>query len=408
MQARVDEEGRLILPQEVMSRLGLAPGAEVHLDESANTLRLRIPVSRLRKVYIEPTNACNLTCRTCMRNIWEMPTGMMSGATFAQILSGLRDFPRPLTVFFGGFGEPLSHPAIVEMVQQVKKLGASAELITNGTLLTEARARALIAAGLDVLWVSLDGATPESYADVRLGAVLPDVIHNIERFRDLRHPVHRPTPQIGIAFVAMKHNIDDLPEMLQLAKRLRASRFMITNVLPYTDEMRDEVLYKRLLNNGHYMSAPHFPTLHLPRMDTGTIHDVSALYDDWHVAFTGQQPVTATDRCPFIESGAVAVGWDGRVSPCLPLLYDHSGALNGIERSSRHYAAGNVNETALHTLWNSPEYVAFRQKVQEFDFSPCAICVGCNLSEKNEEDCYGSTFPTCGGCLWAQGIIQCP
>jgi hypothetical protein len=28
--------------------------------------------------------------------------------------------------------------------------------------------------------------------------------------------------------------------------------------------------------------------------------------------------------------------------------------------------------------------------------------------ERYEEDCYGNTFPACGGCLWAQGVIQCP
>jgi len=27
----------------------------------------------------------------------------------------------------------------------------------------------------------------------------------------------------------------------------------------------------------------------------------------------------------------------------------------------------------------------------------------CNL-----EDCFGNSAPTCGGCLWAQGLIQCP
>ena len=30
--------------------------------------------------------------------------------------------PKP-TVFFGGFGEPLSHPGIVDMVARVKALG---------------------------------------------------------------------------------------------------------------------------------------------------------------------------------------------------------------------------------------------------------------------------------------------
>lgn len=42
------------------------------------------------------------------------------------------------------------------------------------------------------------------------------------------------------------------------------------------------------------------------------------------------------------------------------------------------------------------------------DYSPCHVCGGCQLLEKNEEDCYGNTFPACGGCLWAQGVIQCP
>ena len=41
-------------------------------------------------------------------------------------------------------------------------------------------------------------------------------------------------------------------------------------------------------------------------------------------------------------------------------------------------------------------------------FSPCHVCVGCSLLEKNEEDCGGNAYPTCGGCLWAQGSIQCP
>ena len=68
------------------------------------------------------------------------------------------------------------------MVAKVKALGATVELITNGTLLTQEMSGRLIEAGLDVLWVSLDGATPESYADVRLGAALPEVLANLGNF----------------------------------------------------------------------------------------------------------------------------------------------------------------------------------------------------------------------------------
>lgn len=33
---------------------------------------------------------------------------------------------------------------------------------------------------------------------------------------------------------------------------------------------------------------------------------------------------------------------------------------------------------------------------------------GCELRETNEADCYGNPFPTCGECLWAAGLVQCP
>jgi len=30
------------------------------------------------------------------------------------------------------------------------------------------------------------------------------------------------------------------------------------------------------------------------------------------------------------------------------------------------------------------------------------------MADMNEEDCFANPFPTCGGCLWAMGVIQCP
>jgi MoaA/NifB/PqqE/SkfB family radical SAM enzyme len=97
------------------------------------------------------------------------------------------------------------------------------------------------------------------------------------------------------------------------------------------------------------------------------------------------------------------LGW--HVSPCPALLHSSTEYLNGIERLSRRYVAGNVNKGPLREIWDALEYVTFEKKFA-FDFAPCALCDGCGLSENNEEDCYG-TISTCGGCLWAQGMIQC-
>jgi molybdenum cofactor biosynthesis enzyme MoaA len=76
-------------------------------------------------------------------------------------------------------GEPLAHPNIADMVSQIKSIGSSVELVTNGTLLSKRLSEDLIDAGLDGLWISLDGATPESYKDVGLGAALPEVLNNL-------------------------------------------------------------------------------------------------------------------------------------------------------------------------------------------------------------------------------------
>jgi MoaA/NifB/PqqE/SkfB family radical SAM enzyme len=407
----VDEAGRLDLPPETAVRYGLVPGAPVEIEEEAGSLRIRRPVTHLAKLYIEPTARCNLNCRTCIRNVWDEATGNMTDDTFSAILAGLRSFTPPPTIFFGGFGEPLSHLRIVEMVAAVKALGCTVELITNGVLLSEKMSRSLIEAEIDRLWVSLDGARPESYADVRLGAVLPDVLANIGRFSASR-PHKRPRrPELGIAFVAMRRNIADLPQVLNLGGRLGATRFLVTNVLPYTEEMRGEILYGRALSDVTYVASPWTPHVDLPKMDMDD-QIAHVLYQVMrsprNISFAGHNLDEANNRCPFIEAGSAAIGWDGRLSPCLPLLHDHTSYLNDRERQTPSYAVGRLSERSLQELWHSPEHITFRQRVRAFDFSPCTFCGGCDYSLGNEEDCYGNALPTCGGCLWAQGVIRCP
>ena len=409
--AEVDEHGRLVMPAEVAARYGLTPGARMRIEETGNNMRLHRASTHLAKVYIEPTNRCNITCRTCMRNIWDEKLGKMSEETFARILDGLQGIsPKPL-VFFGGLGEPLFHPKTIEMVERVKALGAPVELITNGILLNTERSRRLIDAGLDALWVSLDGAKPESYEDVRLGAEMPRVLENIETFCSLRRHTFRPMPELGVNFVAMKRNIADLPDVLSLARRLGARRFMVSNVLPYDAEMQKETLYTKSLIDIAYMPSQWLPRLNMPKMD---IDDqtrdafIGALRSGWNVTFAGNNLGGANDVCTFIESGSTTVGWDGSVSPCIPLMHTHTTFLRQRKRLVRRHVIGNLAERGLIDLWNDPGYVAYRERVQSFAFAPCSFCGGCDMVDSNEEDCLGNVFPACGGCLWAQALIQCP
>lgn len=409
--AEVDENGRLVMPAEIAQQYGLTPGARLRLDPGGNDFRLHRPVTHLAKIYIEPTNRCNIECRTCMRHNWDVEMGQMSAATFAAILAGLRRLQTPPLVFFGGIGEPLAHPRTPEMIAQVKETGATVEMISNGTLLDEKRSRQLIAAGLDVLWVSIDGARPESYADVRLGAELPTVLENLSRFRKLRRPSHHPRPELGIAFVAMKRNVADLPEVMAIGRRLRVNRFMVSNLLPHTAEMVDEILYQDTLNDIAYLPSPWLRRVSIPKMDFNELTReplLQAMSSGYNVTFAGSNLGSANDVCTFIESGSLTIGWDGRIAPCPPLLYNHNGYLRGYERASHAHILGNIRDHDLLELWLDPEYVAYRERVHRFAFAPCTSCGGCEDSRANDTDCFENPAPACGGCLWAQAVIQCP
>jgi MoaA/NifB/PqqE/SkfB family radical SAM enzyme len=417
-EADVDESGRLVLPASLVKKYGLNPGAKVCLEDNAHGVHLRRPVTQLARVYIEPTNRCNLECITCIRNSWDEPLGEMSSTVFSRIVQGLKAIPASPSVFLGGLGEPLSHPHIVDMVKDLKSTGSFVELITNGTLLSKDLSKQLIDAGLDMLWVSLDGATPESYKDVRLGAALPEVISNIQEFRHARWTKHYPTaldllcqPQLGIVFVAMKRNITDLPEVLSLAGRLGAMHFLVTNVLPYTREMEEEVLYSRAVADSIYTSAPLLRSLDFPKMDFGpTTREAfyHALRGDHSLTISGANFGERNNQCPFIEKGSMSFRWDGDASPCLALLHDHRAYVHKYERLLKRHTIGNVLGQSVTDIWNQPDYISFRKRIQAFNFSPCILCGGCEFFESNQEDCIGSPVPACGGCLWAQGIIRCP
>jgi MoaA/NifB/PqqE/SkfB family radical SAM enzyme len=406
----VDKQGRLILPAEIATLYGIQPGTQILLKEGSRGLLLQRPITQLAKVYIEPTSRCNLTCRTCIRNAWEEAQGDMSAETWSRVLENVKALPACPDVFFGGFGEPLLLTNIAEMVGQVKAIAGRVELITNGILLTKQLSYNLIEAGLDTLWVSVDGVTPESYADIRIGAELPKVLENIRSIAVLRHETTRRL-EIGISFVAMRRNIADLPALIHQGPKLGVSRFMITNAFPYTEEIHREMLDIRSVDGVDSIPSPWSPHIDLPRID---LNDASqeaifqTLRNRHNVHWNGVTLGQARGSCPFIERGACAISWDGNISPCLALMHSYPTFLNGQNRSVRRYILGNLVDRGFKSTWDAPEYLAFRKRVQEFDFSPCTWCGGCEMSEKNEDDCFSNIFPTCGGCLWAQGVIQCP
>ena len=415
--AHVDEHGNLILPADQVRGLGLQPGDSLPIEANGQGLLLRPPVTALHQVYVEVTNKCNLNCATCMRNVWDVQYGLMTDETFERILSGLQARSPKRDIFFGGYGEPLSHPRILTMIEQAKAQGHHVSLITNGILLNQETAHHLTELKLDMLWISLDGATPECYTDVRLGDLLPTVLENLKQFQLQKHLRFGDSPwsgypKLGIAFVAMQRNIQDLEAVIKLGTRLGAVEFSISNVLAHNQELhREELYFRSLYLDGNRYDQPSSPLIHLPVMDVNdrTANAILSLLKSANrLEFFGGRLTQNIDQCPFVERGSVSVRWDGKVSPCLPLMYTHKHFLAERERTSHEFFIGDLNQEDLTNIWNQAEYLELRKRLQEFDFSPCTFCNSCEMANANLEDCLGNTKPTCGGCLWAQGLIHCP
>jgi len=409
-EAMVKKNGSLILPPEITRQSGLAPGAKVDIVPENDHVIIHPNIHSLARVYIEPTSVCNLTCQTCIRNTWTEPLGYMEMGTFSRIVEQLKKFPHLQSVMFGGFGEPTAHKEILSMIRSVKSLGVKAEMVTNGTLLDEKMIQGLHDVRLDTLWISFDGADGASFEDIRKGASFRQVIGGLELLQKVtkksRHKI-----DLGIAFVVMRKNIEHLKNLDRLIWATGARMVSVSNVLPYTEEMESQMVCSHALTLETLADVDGRVDVSLPRLDvTDATKDafLSLFRGYYNLSIMGNKISTETQQCRFIKDRCTFIRWDGKVSPCMGLLHSHTAFLYGLPRTIDSYILGDVDSGNLFEIWNSTEYKEFREKVRAFEFSPCHLCGGCDYIEKNREDCFGNTFPACGGCLWAQGIIQCP
>lgn len=220
--AWISQDGHIQLP------ISLAAEQAALVVRTADGYRISLLRPDVKKVYLEVTTKCNFSCITCIRSSWQDELTHMSWETFKNIINSLKELPELTTVHFGGFGEPLMHPQIFDMLQAVKELGLKVEMITNGSYLREEILQQLIELKLDILYTSLDSSDEEEYNEIRPGANFKSVYHNIVRLQELKKEQKLTKPELGIEFVAMKKNFARLPNLIRLAWELDARQVIVT------------------------------------------------------------------------------------------------------------------------------------------------------------------------------------
>jgi radical SAM protein with 4Fe4S-binding SPASM domain len=119
------------------------------------------------------TYRCNLRCRFCYAgcNCTRRPAQShpdLDTAALKLVLDILSRDARVPSVSFTG-GEPTLREDLPHLIAHARELGLRVNLITNGTLLDDARVRRLVDAGLNSAQISLEGTTAATHDAITQG-----------------------------------------------------------------------------------------------------------------------------------------------------------------------------------------------------------------------------------------------
>ena len=205
-------EGTRVTPRRV---LNLALNRWEH-----RTLRAQLRSSPI-KLIVEVTNICNLGCPACFTGDGQQGRvrGHLSPELYAKTLDELA--PYLWRVEFCNWGEPLLGRNIYPMIAQATARGVSSLISTNFSVPFDAeKAEQLVASGLTILGVSLDGARQETYEKYRVCGKLDTVLRNCRLVLEAKRKLGAKTPKMIWSFHVFPHNVDDVEPARAMAAEL--------------------------------------------------------------------------------------------------------------------------------------------------------------------------------------------
>ena len=183
-------------------------------------------------VLVEVVNKCNLECIMCLSSHRKGPTKVISDDTIKKLLDEFEKNKLP-ALMFGAGEEPLMFTDIDKIWEKANSAGIMDIFIfTNGTLLNEEMREKILLHKVARVYISLDAATEETYAKVRLRNYdieddtigneklkileedsnrLQNIENNIKELIKLRNERNLQLPQIRVSYTVQyknKHEVE--------------------------------------------------------------------------------------------------------------------------------------------------------------------------------------------------------
>jgi MoaA/NifB/PqqE/SkfB family radical SAM enzyme len=335
--------------------------------EAVDAVRDSTPAGSPVCLYLETTNRCNLTCVTCPRTYEELePPADMSWDLFTSIVGQLPGLQRAV---LHGVGEPMLVKRLPDMVRYLKDRGIYVLFNTNGTVLNERNGRALIAAGLDELRVSLDAANAPSYVAVRGKNYFNRILRNVRAFRELQEREGASRPRVSAWLTGLKETIAELPEFVAVAADIGVKEVYLQRLVFFDRDAiglarPDQALYDRmsreeadLIEQAAALAKSH-----------GMTFSASGAASEPGVSLSRQDSASPWSMCrrPWTVMYVTA---NGRALPCCIAPF--------AQRGYENYTLGDATQQTLREIWNGNAYRSFREAL--LSDQPPSACAGCGL-----------------------------
>lgn len=307
-------------------------------------------VARPFGIVVDPSNVCQLSCPGCvhsqsseMLNRFDWPKATMAESRFARLLNQYG--PAAIGVYFCNYGEPLLNQKTPQFIRMAKGYLAATALSTSMSA-RRFDAEAYVRSGLDLMVLSIDGATQEVYERFRRRGNLALVLGNVGKLVDAKRRLGSGTPVLSWNFLAFQHNAHEIPAAERMARKLGVNVFRV--VRPFDVSWDDPEIrpaevkpYVKRLDWSSISNAPGnwnpFPH------DLEAERITSAFEGGFEEPPAGEDPAVSRHTCHWLYKNMV-MDANGRILPCC-----------GAPHPNAKLAFGSFEEQTAD-LFNSQKY----------------------------------------------------
>jgi MoaA/NifB/PqqE/SkfB family radical SAM enzyme len=320
---------------------------------------------RLDWIQVEVSSRCNADCIYCPRHTWRgrWQSRLLPAELYRQALGAVRT----RLVHLQGWGEPLTHPSLADMIRSAHTASRFVGTTTNGMLLTRDRIEELVDAGLDLLAFSFAGVDETNDA-IRRGTRIATVRRAIDELHAVKARLGSRTPHVHVAYMLLRSRRADIEALAPFFGELGAEQAVVSSLALVVDPaLADEAVLARDERELSELRA----RLSAVRDDAAKRGcDVHA-----HVVV----PFGGADRCSENVTRSAVVTSRGDVGPCVigqvPVAGAGSMIADGQERTLPVHRFGHLADASLATLWRSRAFTAHRAGLGRGDVP--AGCRGC-------------------------------